>query len=73
MPNFDPILQVIYILSVIIFLVQIKNAFNDEFTIKFDADHLKQQLQQHGLADKVAVGFSFDKRYQRGILRDLGI
>jgi len=73
MPNFDPILLVIYILSVIIFLVQIKNAFNDEFTIKFDADHLKQQLQQHGLADKVAVGFSFDKRYEYNKIKQFGI
>ncbi|HIK17580.1 MAG TPA: hypothetical protein IGS53_20125 [Leptolyngbyaceae cyanobacterium M33_DOE_097] len=69
----DPILLTIYLLSVFIFLMQIKSSFNDEFVIKPDDAWITHQLEKFDLKDKVKISFGFDKRYEYNKINQFGI
>lgn len=85
----DPIVLTVYLLCIAYFLNQIKESFNDEFTIRLldaDADKdsktardtekeggLKQQLETQSLQDILGISFKFDKRYEFDKLNQLSI
>ncbi len=62
----DLITLLIYIVCIITVLNQIKESFNDEYTVTLDKDVLKEQLETYNLQDIVDVSFGFDKRYEFG-------
>lgn len=69
----DPIILVAYLLCIIYFLYLIREAFNDEFTIRLDADFLKRQLDDQNLQNLLAISFKFDSRYEFDKLKQLAI
>lgn len=73
MNTLDPIILITYILCLILFLAQIVNSFNDEFTIKIDDTMLKSQFEQHGLTESIAIAFKFDKQYEYNKIKQFGI
>ncbi|MBD2019430.1 hypothetical protein H6F43_04425, partial [Leptolyngbya sp. FACHB-36] len=73
MNSTDPIILTAYLLCIAFFLNRIKEAFNDEFTIRMNEDALKQQLQEQGLQDAIGISFRFDKRYEFDKLKQLSI
>jgi hypothetical protein len=54
----------IYLLCVFYVLFQIVNAFNDEYTIRIDAEELKSELARKKIDDRIEVSFRFDGRYE---------
>lgn len=69
----DPIVLTTYLLCIAYFLYRIIDAFNDEFTIRLDADFLKQQLDQQHLQSLIEISFKFDSRYEFDKLKQLAI
>jgi len=69
----DPIILTAYVLCIIYFLYLIVDAFNDEFTVRLDADFLKQQLDDQSLQNLLAISVKFDSRYEFDKLKQLAI
>lgn len=69
----DPIILTAYVLCIIYFLYLIVDAFNDEFTIKLDADFLKQQLDEQNLQALLGISVKFDSRYEFDKIKQLAI
>lgn len=69
----DPIILTAYILCISYFLYLIVDAFNDEFTVKLDADFLKNQLTEQNLQDLLSISVKFDSRYEFDKLKQLAV
>ncbi|MBW4579413.1 MAG: hypothetical protein KME42_07545 [Tildeniella nuda ZEHNDER 1965/U140] len=69
----DPIILTSYLLCIAYFLYLIVDAFNDEFTVRLDADFLSTQLTEQNLQDLLAISFKFDSRYEFDKLKQLAI
>ena len=69
----DPIILTAYLLCIIYFLYRIVDAFNDEFTVRLDADFLNKQLSEQNLQDLLGISFKFDSRYEFDKLKQLAI
>jgi hypothetical protein len=74
----DPIILVAFVLCITMFLLKIRDAFNDEYSIALVGDDLKQYLESQflketQLSDMIEIGFKFDKRNEFNKLKQLGI
>ena len=69
----DPIILTAYLLCIIYFLYRIVDAFNDEYTVRLDADFLNTQLSEQNLQDLLGISFKFDSRYEFDKLKQLAI
>ncbi len=74
----DPIILTAFVICIAIFLIKIKEAFNDEFNIRLDEDGLKQKMGEQflgetKLVDIVDISFKFDKRNEFDKLKQLPI
>ncbi|XHX79974.1 MAG: hypothetical protein RBJ76_08635 [Stenomitos frigidus ULC029] len=69
----DPIILTAYLLCITYFLYLMIDAFNDEFTVRLDADFLKQQLEHQNLQSLIEISVKFDSRYEFDKLKQLAI
>jgi len=65
MNQFDLLILAIYIICVTYVINEAIKSLDARFTVRFESDDLKQQLQEQNLQDTIGVGFGLASRYTK--------
>nr|WP_290227200.1 hypothetical protein [Trichocoleus desertorum] len=65
MNQFDLLILAIYIICVTYVINEAIKSLDARFTVRFESDDLKQQLQDQNLQDTIGVGFGLASRYTK--------